>query len=287
MKPFQQSGGGPRTDTNPVVQIQRLAMWDDASDKVVQGNHPTFPQLLRDRDLDGVEDGGFASMLDFMDIVEVHPPEDIFRDFENQPEEEAQRNRMHHWMRLIATGRHLPGVVNTDAHYNWHGSGWLRNWVRSSTDVPAEIDIDEMTRNLEAGRVMMSTGPFMTVSLHADELDAPAEVGDTVLLEQGTASLAVKIQCPNWLDVNRVEVFVGGRPVPELSRTRESHPEAFGDGVVKFDQQLPLRVEADTFVIVAAIGEGQTLGRVMGETFGARPPVVVSNPIYVNVAKGE
>ena len=65
---------------DPVAQIARLAMWDDEADKVVQSNHPNMRQMLRDRNLDGEDDGGFAKMLDFMDVIEVHPPEMIFLD---------------------------------------------------------------------------------------------------------------------------------------------------------------------------------------------------------------
>ncbi|QDV65102.1 CehA/McbA family metallohydrolase [Crateriforma conspicua] len=279
--PHAQSGGGPRTDTNPITQIQRLAMWDDESDKVIQINHPNLNQMARDKDKDGTEDGGFASMFQFADVIEVHPPEAIFDDPEEITPDDLRDNRILQWMRLISEGQRIPGVVNTDAHYNHHGSGWLRNWVASSTDDPAQIDIDEMTANLEAGRAIMSTGPFMTVQLHAKELDRPAQIGDEVTLSDGNAELAVQIQCPNWLDVTRVEVFVGTRRVDELTRRRQTHPDAFADGVIKFDQRLPLSIDGDTFIVVAAIGEQRELGRVYGDNFGKQPPVVISNPIYV------
>ncbi len=282
-KPYAQDGGGPRISNNPVTQIARLAMWDDNSKKVVQTNHPNMRQMLRDKNLDGKDDGGYSKMLDYMDIIEVHPLQAIFVD-PNTIEDPKKRdgNRMRPWMDLIASGRRIPGVVNTNAHYNWHGSGWLRNWVRCSTDDPAELTIDEMTNNLEAGRIVMSTGPFMSVQLLHKQLDRPAEIGDTVEISSGEAELAVKIQCPNWLDVNRVEVFVNGELQPELSRRRSTHPDAFGDKVVKFGQRLPLKLSGDTFVIVAAIGEKLELGKVMGSRYGKTPPVVVSNPIFVN-----
>ena len=78
-RPRTQDGGGPRPDENPVVQIERLALWDQRSQKVVQGNHPNLMQVLGDRDLDGVPDGGFERMLGSMDVVEVHPPQDILQ----------------------------------------------------------------------------------------------------------------------------------------------------------------------------------------------------------------
>lgn len=280
-RPFEQAGGGPRTDRDPIAQIQRIAMWDNAADKVVQINHPDLNQMARDKDKDGKEDGGFASMFQFADVIEVHPPQAIFENPDELSDDDLRDNRMLQWLRLISEGTRIPGVVNTDAHYNHHGSGWLRNWVVSSTDDASEISIDEMTKNLEAGRVIMSTGPFMTVQLHSQDLKQPAEIGDDVELRSNQAELAVKIQCANWLDVNRVEVFVNGHTVPELSRRRATHPDAFANGVIKFDQTLPLTIDEDTFIVVAAIGEDMKLGRVMGEQFGQEPPIVVSNPIYV------
>ncbi len=281
-KPYAQDGGGPRIDNNPVTQIARLAMWDDESKKVVQTNHPNMRQMLFDRNLDGKEDGGYAKMLDYMDVIEVHPPQDIFVDPATISDvKKRDQNRIRPWMELIKSGRRIPGVVNTDAHYNWHGSGWLRNWLRSSSDDPANIKTEEMINSLEAGRIVMSTGPYMTVQLHHNDLKQPAEIGDQVTIDANAAELAVTIQCANWLDVNRVEVFVNGEIQPELSRRRSTHPDAFASGVVKFDQRLPIEITGDSFIIVAAIGEKMQLGRVMGTGYGKMPPVVVSNPIFV------
>ncbi|MCH1439328.1 MAG: CehA/McbA family metallohydrolase [Rubripirellula sp.] len=281
-KPYSQDGGGPKTSSNPVTQIARLAMWDDNSDKLVQTNHPNVRQLVEDRDLDGNPDGGFAKMLDFMDVMEVHPPENIFMTSEEvKAMKRPGTQRILPWMELLKSGRRIPGVVNTDAHYNWNGSGWLRNWVRSSTDEPAKIRTAEMVDRLEKGQVIMSTGPFMTVQLHHPGLEAPAAIGDSVTVDGAGAKVAIKVQCANWMDVNRVEVFVNGEMQPELSRTRKTHPQDFGNGVVKFDQHLGVTLPVESFVIVAAIGERMELGRVMGKRYGRRPPVVVSNPIFV------
>ena len=47
----RRTAAAPVTDTDPVVQIERLALWDNKSDKLVQMNHPNLPQILGDRDL--------------------------------------------------------------------------------------------------------------------------------------------------------------------------------------------------------------------------------------------
>lgn len=285
--PHTQDGGGPHTDTNPIAQIERLAMWDDGSEKVVQGNHPNIRQIYGDRDTDGQPDDGFRAMLGFMDVIEVHPPQAIFNVPDKAAPPREAGNRMFRWMQLLNAGYRIPGVVNTDAHYNHHGSGWLRNWFESSTDDPAKIKIADMIHAAQHGHVVMSTGPFMEVQLSSESTEngggqRTAGIGDELRLEQDPCRLHVRIQCPNWLDINRVQVFANGRMLPEHNYRRRTHAAMFADGVVKFDQTLPLELAEDAHIIVAAIGEGLTLGRVMGPTRGTLPPVVVSNPIFVD-----
>ena len=160
--PHTQDGGGPTTDENPPVQIERLAMWDNGSDKLVQQNHPNLEQIWVDRDLDGRRDDGYSKMFGFMDVVEVHPPQGIFS--ERGEKVGPYLNAIFPWLRMLNTGYRIPAVVNTDAHYNFHGSGWLRNYIKSSTDDPAKIDVMEMVHEYEHGHVIMANGPYLGVS---------------------------------------------------------------------------------------------------------------------------
>ena len=60
-------------------------------------------------------------------------------------------------------------MVNTDAHYNFHGSGWLRNYLKSPTDDPAQIRTLDVVHAAERGNLVMTSGPFMEVSLRSSE----------------------------------------------------------------------------------------------------------------------
>ena len=284
--PHTQNGGGPRTDDNPVVQIERIAMWDGGSEKLVQQNHPNLHQIYGDLDVDGKADAGFKGMLKWMDVIEVHPPETIFEDVAaNPPNVREMRIPLFQWLQLLNDGYRIPGVVNTDAHYNHHGSGWLRNWFKSSSDDPAEVQTIEMVRNAEAGHIIMSTGPFMTVRAVSKASDRIAIPGDDIKAANGKVTVGVKVQCPNWLDINRVQIFVNGRPAKTLNRTRRDSAELFGapQDVVKFDSSFEVELESDAHLIVGAIGEGMTMQKVMGESYGNRPPIAISNPIFVDV----
>ena len=285
-KPHTQDGGGPVTDTNPVVQIERLAFWDNGSDKLVQGNHPRLVQMLSDRNQDGKYDGGFEKMFDFMDVVEVHPPTGILTPPSGPRAGRADRNPIFHWLQMLNLGYRTTGVVNTDAHYNFHGSGWLRNYLHSSTDDPAKVKTMDMVHSAEQGHVMMTTGPFLEAAITAEGSPTRYLPGDDVSAHNKRVTLHIRVQCANWLDINRVLVVLNGRHGKNLNFRRRRHADKFGRGVVKFEASIPLELTQDTHVIVVAAGEGLRLGPVMGDVRGKAMPIAVTNPIFVDVDGG-
>ncbi len=296
-RPHTQDGGGPVTHVDPVVQIERLAIWDDASDKLVQINHPNIVQMIGDRDLNGEPDGGFERMFHFMDVIEVHPPTDIFR----TPTELASDNKengvaMFNWLQLLNLGYRVPGVVNTDAHWNYYGSGGLRNYIRSTTDNPADARIEDLVRESELGHIVITNGPFLEVEARAADNgavngDGPhALPGDDLAAGGGKLTLHVRVQCPNWIQVNRVQLFVNGRAVDEHNYTQRKSAAMFRSGPVVFDEQLSVTLPTDAHIVVAVAGEGTQLGIPYGTldtndtyaTSGATMPVAVANPIFVD-----
>ncbi|QDT70053.1 hypothetical protein MalM25_29980 [Planctomycetes bacterium MalM25] len=300
-KRHEQDGGGPQTHANPVKQIERIAFWDDNSEKVVQTNHPDIAQMIGDRDQDGVADQGFEGMFAHMDAFEVHPPELIFEPLNPaEPTEsgvgtggwEGRGNAIVNWLQMLNLGYRLTAVVNTDAHYNWHGSGWLRNWVKSSTDIPAEASVAELIHEFEHGHVVVSNGPYLQVSAQAKIEDSFAATptvlpGDDLSAPEGKATFRVTVRCPNWIKINRVQLFLNGRPVEEHNYTARSHRDLFAEGPEVFDQTIELAVDEDTHVVVACCGEGQSIGTMYGgselkQDWGRRMPVAVANPIFLD-----
>jgi len=285
-KPRTQDGGAPVTDVDPVVQVERLALWDNKSDKLVQMNHPNLPQILGDRNEDGQPDAGFERMFGFVDVIEVHPPQGIFTPPTKQDSGKLERNPIYHWMQMLNLGYRNAAVINTDSHYNHHESGYFRNFIKSSTDDPAQIETMEMVHMSEQGHLVVSTGPFLSVeatAITADGKTLKAIPGDALAATEGEVQLAIKVQCPNWLDVNRVQVFLNGRPAKDLNFTRRETPDRFSDNTMRFSATASVKIAADTHLIVATIGEGLTLGPVMGPNYGGKlPPVAVSNPIWID-----
>jgi hypothetical protein len=287
MTPHTQDNGAPTPDADPEIQIERLALWEADSEKLVQVNHPDIGWMFHDRNGDGVADAGFAGMHGKMDVIEVHPLDTIFDKPVTRTGGQMRNNTIVNWLQLLNSGYHIPGVVNTDAHYNFHGSGFLRNYVSSPTDDPAGIKTLDVVHAAEQGHLVMSSGPFMEVKLRAAEGSEKVAIpGDTLAASGGKLVLAVRVQCPNWFDIDRVQVFVNGRPSEEYNFTRKQHAERFTSTTIKFDQEIPIPLNRDAHVIVVAIGEQSKLGPVMGPEHANDRPVAVSNPIFVDVDGG-
>ena len=133
----------------------------------------------------------------------------------------------------------------------------------------------------------MTTGPFLEAKLQIGSGDSVVEYisGEDARVDPSSPAsrLWIRVQCPNWFDINRVQVFANGRPLEQLNFTRKTHPHMFSDTHVRFEQKIELpKFERDTHIIVATIGEGLTLGPVMGPESGKLPPVAVSNPIFID-----
>lgn len=295
MRPRIQGNGAPRPDRDPLVQIRRLSEWDQGSEKLVQQNHPDIGGLFFDRDGDGYHDHGHQEMAQYQDVMEIWTepidltsPKVVTFEAENG-RKVLSNNRLFNWLQLLNQGFRIPGVANTDAHHNFHGSGGVRNYVRSGTDAPARIDALEIVREAERGRIIVTNGPYMEVSLEpvpAVPGGRPSVPGDEIAAPGGRVALHVRVQCPNWFDVDRVAVLINGRPDSALTFTRQDHAERFGSGPVKFDQRLAVELAADAHLIVVASHGDRLLSPIMGPRWGKQPPFALSNPIYVDVDGG-
>lgn len=284
LTPRTQDGGGPISGPDLEAQIERLALHDNRSEKLIQVNHPDIGWMFYDKDGDGKSDSGFERAFPFMDVIEIHPIDRILdlgpmTEYDGKP----YPNTIFNWLQLLNQGFRIYGVVNTDAHYNFHGSGWLRNWIQSSTDHPAKIDSNEMVLAAEQGRLVMSNGPYLEVTAGETGKAERFVAGQDLKALSGNVSLKVRVQCANWLDVNRVFVLVNGRTHPVHNYSREKTPDAFRGGVVKFERRLDLELKSDTHIIVVAGNSSGTLSSVFGEEGAKSRPAAFTNPIFVDV----
>ncbi len=207
-----QANGGVPAGGDLTAQTTRIARWQGGGPWLLQLNHPPVQRLFFDQQ---------------------HPEAyAVIRAVEamGNPLGASQlgKNRCYDWIQLLNTGLRLTGVANTDSHALAHGAGYQRSYVKSGTDQPAQIDPLAVVEAIKRGQVVMSSGPFMTVTATAG--GATVEPGADLTAPGGKVALKVKVQCPNWMDIDRVQVLVNGVARPDLNLTRAQHAERFGDG---------------------------------------------------------
>lgn len=282
---FAQDGGAPVWNPDPrITAITLRDLFGGGPDRWVQANHPIVGEVFNDRNQDGIEDGGYVGFERLIDAAEVWSTEILnpspryvrVRDGQSQTLE----NRTFGWLQMLNQGRHVWCVAVSDAHRIFgNGVGGWRTYVPSSTDEPDQIDHVEIIRNSKAGRMMITNGPFLEVTT-GDGLP----IGSTVVAE-GFLDLKVKVQVPNWFDIDRVQVLVNGRQRPENNYTRELHPALFAKkGNVAFDQTVRVHLQQDAHLIVVATGEKSDLSKGYGRSWeSGMHPIAYTNPIYVDV----
>jgi len=173
-------------------------------------------------------------------------------------------------------------VADSDTHSNTIvQAGGPRTMIASSTDNPAAISPLELAQNLNAGRAILTSAPFIRVSIVGDgavtarhalgnPLIAPAVAGGP-----GSATVTVDINTPTWAPVDIVEIyvnnvpscittspnFVGGvkkvcTPVPNFSLpiTLTQVAGANGDFQLQGSVSQPLSITQDTWVVVVVRG---------------------------------
>lgn len=291
--PSQQDGGAPVWKKDPRLNAITLRDWQGAeADRWIHVNHPDMIENFIDRDKDGRADGGFAYFGGLIDGLETQnysaseilagAPYKITAARGGGPGRVVAPIREFIWLQLLNQGLTPRAIAVADAHHvHGNGVGGWRTYVKSATDDPAQIDWREMTRNAKAGRMILSTGPYLEVETGAGVLAGGLDrVG-------GDLELKVRVQCTTWLDVDRVQILVNGRQVPEYNYTREKNPDLFANGVVKFDQTLKLNLQQDAHLIVVAVGEGHSLKTGFGSSGQANlKPIAYNNPIFVDVDGG-
>jgi len=152
-------------------------------------------------------------------------------------------------------------------------------YLPSKSDNPAEIDWRENCRHAKAGHSYLTTGPFLQVT--TEDGTGP---GDTTRAVNGKVKLKVRVQCTDWLDVDRVQVLVNGRMPATLNFTRAANPQMFKDGVVKFGETIEVPLKEDSHLIVVAMGEHSDISTGYGTSSQAKMrPCVYNNPIFVGL----
>jgi hypothetical protein len=287
-EPLKQDGGAPVWNDDPRITALTLRRWQgERADRWIQFNHPDLANMFVDRNSDGVQDGGFVGVGDMIDGSESQngPGTSILAEapftLSRAPGSLAAKVNMSRefaWRQLLNQGLRVTAVGVADAHSVYgNGVGCWRCYLPSTTDEPAKIDWAELSPHAKAGHIVLSTGPFLEVTTQNGKI-----AGDDDRCTGGI-DLNVRVQCTDWMDIDRVQVLVNSRPDPKLNFTRQSHPQMFKNGVVKFAEKIHVPLQHDAHLIVVVLDEDgdQKIGYGTSD-YAKMRPCAYNNPIYVD-----
>ncbi len=264
--------GGPVPDHLETNWVKLVADIRLKGAKVVILNHPRYPDpqnnpltRFRFNRASGDRFNGPAFTFNAMELANACSPSTLARE---ELTEDPLR-LLTDWFAIQNRGEKIIGVGGSDSHTVDDPVGQARTYIRSSTDDPARLDVDELCRNFLAGDTSVSYGIFAEVTVngrhHPGELVRPAD---------GKVQVRLRVAAADWVKPRRALVFLNGLPVAE-QQLAPKPGEAF-------DQRLEFSIPApkhDAHLVCAVFGDGIT------EPFWktlARFTAAVTNPLYLD-----
>jgi hypothetical protein len=240
--------------------------------KVVVLNHPRFPdpetnpmeQFNLNR-ASGDRFTGPAFTFNAMELINSSSPSSMQRaELVDHP-----LRIFADWFPILNRGEKITGVGSSDSHTVNNPVGQGRTYIRSSTDDPARLDVDELVRTFLAGDTSVSYGIFAESTVNRQH-----HMGAQVTPSGGKVEVDLRVASADWIKPRRAVVFLNGLVVDE----KKLDPK---DGK-PFDEHLKFSVKTpahDAYLVCGVFGDG------VAEPYWptvAKFTAAVANPIYLD-----
>lgn len=153
------------------------------------------------------------------------------------------------WMTLLNRGHYITPVGSSDSHdVSRFIVGQGRTYIRCDDRDPSQIDVAAAVDNLLAGRVLVSYGLLVELTIDGKYAsgDFAAPGGDEI-----TADIVVR--APHWINAERIQLYASG----QLVREQAIDPSLEGGAKWRGTWRLP-RPKHDVFLTAIALGPGIT-----------------------------
>ena len=231
---------------------------------VIQANHP-----LRESDgylnLTGFSESEEAPTSEFsphFDALELLSGRDVL----------AARKGLEPWFKLLNEGKKVfitggsgsrglpvpePGVARTYVHCPCEG------------DYPSPEELRKAIGGLrDRPNAFVTNGPFLRVTVD----DKPIGSLQTV---EGKATLHVQVMAPNWVGVERVQIYCNGRLWREIEVSER-------ESVIRVDRKMELEPDSDCWLVVVAEGDEGMRPVYPGQGQDAVIPFAATNPLWLD-----
>ena len=184
------------------------------------------------------------------------------------------------WFALLNRGHRIAAIASSDTHdVSRFILGQGRTYVAAKDAHPAQLDLDEVWRSYQEGRLLVSLGLMVTMTVN-DRFtvgDLATEIGETVKVE-------IVVSGPAWTQADRVELYANGVLIREQS-VQDDHRAGEKARLV---WELP-KPKHDVHLVAIATGPGVTepfweIPRPYQPTSKQLRPRVIgsTNPIWID-----
>jgi len=128
------------------------------------------------------------------------------------------------WFNQLNQGLLTTATGVTDSHgFTNLGAAGARTWTAAPSDSPMQIDPDQVTDAVAAGRAVLGQGAYVQARLIAgDESGAMADfsLGGSTMVQStnGSVHLDIDVQAPLWAPFDRIEVYANAPTTPSGQR---------------------------------------------------------------------
>ncbi len=153
----------------------------------------------------------------------------------------------HDWFALLNRGHRIAAVGSSDTHdVSRFILGQGRTYVAARDDDPAGLDLEEVWRSYQAGRLLVSLGLLAHLTV-----DGRFGVGDLATGLGSQLTVEVTVSGPAWVRADRVELFANGHLIREQTLGGENRPGV--KARVRFTLPKPAH---DVHLVAIATGPG-------------------------------
>jgi len=243
------------------------------SQTVVTVNHPYWPggDLGYFTNI-GWGSGTASGLPSTLPSVGLFDAMELLNGYQNS--EHVMSHLLADWFFLLGEGHRVTALGNSDTHrLNWLRGGWPRTWLRLPVDRPGDVTPAMLSEAIKKGRAVASTGPFISMKVDG------ADIGDDVVPKTaGQVTVTITVDAPNWMQVDKVRVYVNGELRHDINIPANRRPVFAGS----FDELLT----TDAWVVVEAVGMKPLPADVVGEVgmINGSPmrPYAITNPVFVD-----
>ncbi|MFN4180338.1 MAG: CehA/McbA family metallohydrolase [Armatimonadota bacterium] len=183
------------------------------------------------------------------------------------------------WFGLLNHGYRIIATAGSDSHTLTQDEvGYARNFVYLGFDDPREITPEKVVQALREGRNVVSLGPFVTF-IADGEL-----IGSLISKPKGDITFEIRVQAPNWVSVNEVELVANGIAI---KRWRLDEISSKGNSL-DWRVRARVRPRRDAWYVVIVRGVEGGLEPILrpfrtfeGQTYRV-VPFAVTNPIWID-----